>query len=349
MPAPLSRRACLSALAAVGATHAAGAAWASAFVLLGGCASEADLAPPAPGPRPWRMLTGGRAAAAQPGIGLPTLPNLSTLPAPSAAFSPSVRFTSPGALAMRGNDLLVADLASARLWRAEIASETLVAIAEAPVSPGMALALGPDLSAWVLDERSRRVLRFARDGRLAQTLALPLAVPTPAALALADGGATLLVADGAGAQWFEQRGSVARFINPLREGTVQIPSAGAGSVGSVDGIAVAADGRLHVLDRLSGQVHECTRDGRCARSRGGGELMQPVALVLDRRGRVIVHDAYDNSLKRLADSGAAERWSAERLGVQRIGGLACDGALLAVSDAVGGRVAILSLLHEGAT
>ncbi|MBL8343226.1 MAG: hypothetical protein JNL30_17300 [Rubrivivax sp.] len=317
--------------------------------LLAGCASEAELAAPAAaGPRPWRTLLGGRVAPALPGIGLPTLPNAAPnlLPSPG----PFIRFTRPAAVALRGTDLLVADLAGARLWRAELASESLTAIPGAPVSPETALALGPDLSAWVLDARGRRVLRYARDGRLAHTLPLPLAVPTPAAFALTDGGATLLVADGASAQWFEQRGSVPRFVQPQRESVAVGAGGSAAVVGSVDGLALTTDGRLQVLDRLSGQVHECTRDGRCLRSRGKGELLQPVALVLDRHGRVIVHDAHDNSLKRLADNdtGGVERWSAERLGVQRIGGIATDGALLAVSDAQGGRVVLLSLLHEGA-
>ena len=105
--------------------------------------------------------------------------------------------------------------------RLDLLTETLVAIPGAPVSPQVALALGPDLSAWLLDPRGRTLLRYARDGRLAQTLPLPLATPTPVALALVDAGATALVADGASAQWLEQRGTVLNYASyightPLR-------------------------------------------------------------------------------------------------------------------------------------
>jgi len=299
---------------------------------LGACASEGPAVGAMPGqPQPWRTLLGGRAAVALPGVGLPTSPSL----LPGTAGAGFVRFTSPGAVALRGQDLLVAELAGARLWRVDLTTETLVAIAAAPVSPEMSLALGPDLSAWVLDPRGRRLLRYARDGHLAQTLPLPLAVPTPVALALADGGTTALVADGASAQWFEQRGSVPRFVLAERAATPL--------VGSCDGLVALGDGRLLLLDRLNGLVHECTRDGRCTASLGRGELMQPVAVVGDRRGRPIVHDAQDGSLKRLSATRAAERWPAAQLGLLRIGGIACDGDLLAVTDPVSGRVALLTL------
>lgn len=306
-------------------------AWLATLAAFGGCANDTQRPTAVPGqPLQWRTLQGGMLTSASPGIGLPAAPG-------SGVF---VRFTSPSALALRGSDLLVADLAHRRLWRTELTSGSLVAIADAPVAPDMALALGPDLSAWVLDVAAHRVLQFARDGRLLKALRLPMATPTPVALALADAGATLLVADGMSAQWVEQRGNVPRFVQPtLGERT---PITGA------DGLAVLPNGHLQVLDRLAGQVHECTRQGQCLRSRGKGELLQPVALVLDPRGRPIVHDAQDNSLKRLADEGAAERWTAARLGVLRISAIAMDGSFLAVSDSLGGRVVIHSLVHEGA-
>jgi hypothetical protein len=305
--------------------------WLAVLAGLAGCATEGPSATALPGqPLLWRTLQGGTLANATPAVGLPVAPG-------SGAF---VRFTSPSAIAIRGTDLLVADLAHRRLWRTELTSGSLTAIPDAPVAPNMALALGPDLSAWVLDVPALQVLRYARDGRLLQSLRLPMATPTPVAMVLADGGATLLVADGMSAQWVEQRGNVPRFIQPMVGDRAPISGA--------DGLAVPPSGHLQVLDRLAGQVHECTREGQCIKSRGKGELLQPVALVLDRHGRPIVHDAQDNSLKRLADEGPAERWSAAQLGVQRISGIALDGSFLAVSDALGGRVVVHSLLHEAA-
>lgn len=288
---------------------------------MAGCAATpvASAAAGAAGaPLRWRTLQGGRLAA------------------PAAAGNMLVRWLSPGALALRGLELMVAERSPARLWRADLAGDLVVAVPGAPVGPGTALALGPDLSAWVLDPAARRVLRFARDGRALESRPIDLSLPGPVALALADGGATLLLADGPGGHWSEQRSSrdFVRAVAPEREGGRRISG--------VDALAPGLRG-LWVLDRLAGAVHEVTRDGRVLRSLGQGELMQPVALGVDRLDRVYVHDAQDHSIRRLAAESPAQRWSAEMLGVQQIGGLAVDGLTMALSDPLAGAVLLYTL------
>ncbi len=302
-------------------------AWASAAGLggLAGCAAPGGdpqpLAAAGP-PLRWRTLQGGR------------------LSAPAPAGNMLVRWLSPGPLALRGLELLVADRNPARLWRADLAGDLVIAVAGAPVGPGTALALGPDLAAWVLDPAARRVLRFARDGRLLDSRPVDLSLPSPVGLALADGGATLLLANGGGAQWSEQRSSrdFVRAVAPERDGGRRISG--------VDALAVGLRG-VWVLDRLAGAVHEVSRDGRVLRSLGQGELKQPLALAVDRLDRVYVHDAHDNSVLRLAAEGAAERWTAVTLGVQQIGGLAVDGLTMALSDPLAGAVVLFSLATGG--
>lgn len=297
-----------------------------------GCAELPEAAAPtaAPGqPLPWRRLQGGYLSPAMPSVGAVPRP-------PSGIFT---RFTSPGAVALRGQELLVADRATLRLWRTDMTSQTLTAVGAAPVGPRTVLALGPDLSAWVLDPALRQVLRFSREGRLLQTHGVHGALSAPVALALADGGATLLLADGSGAQWSEQRGpgGVVRSVLPGREDGSRISG--------VDGLAVGRDG-LFVLDRLTGAVHAVTREGRVRQTLGRGELLQPVALGVDRFDRVYVLDAQDQSIKRLQAGAPALRWTAAELGLQRIDGLAVDGAMLAVSDGQGAQVALFSIAHD---
>lgn len=301
---------------------------------LAGCATDAPQGAPTvtPGrPLHWRSLQGGFLAPTLPGPGQ----------APRMASGMFMRWVRPGPLALWGNELLVADLATARLWRADTAGNAVTGIAGAPVGPGMALALGPDLSAWVLDAVSRQVLRFARDGRLLQTHRIGTALPSPVALALADGGATLLLADGLGAQWSEQRGpaGLVHHVAPEQANGLRISG--------VDALAVAGD-HICVLDRLQGVVHRVSRQGQVLQTLGRGELQQPVALAVDRLGRVVVHDAQDHSLKRLRSGGPALRWTAADLGVQQIGDLAIDGTMLAVSDALAGQVVLHSMAHDSA-
>jgi len=309
-----------------------GAAAFAALLLADGCASDPEAAPVArPGqPLRWRTLQGGFLTPALPPLGIPA----------AGGTGMFTRWIAPGALALQGNDLLVADTATQRLWRAELNGQLVSGVAGAPVGPDSALLLGPDLSAWVLDTASAQVLRFARDGRLLQTWRLGITRAAPAAMALADGGATLLLADGLSATWTEQRAGVPRSIAPELEGGAR--------VSGVDALASAPAGGVFVLDRLAGAVHEVSREGRVQRTLGRGELLQPVAIAADRIGRVYVHDAQDHSIKRLQAGKPTLRWSAAELGVQRIGGIAADGWFLAVSDRLAGLVQVYSFAHDSA-
>jgi hypothetical protein len=250
-----------------------------------------------------------------------------------------VKFTAPAAIALRGPDLLVADVASGRLWRVDAALNQLSAIAGAPVAPGVAIALGPDLSAWVLDPVARQVLRFARDGRLLQTWRAPLASGAPVALALAEGGSTLLLADGLGAQWADLR-------SPSSSGSMVAPRTDAGTrVSGVDAIAGAGD-ELVVLDRLGGALHRVTRDGRVLATLGRGELQQPSALAADRSGHLFVIDRAQSELVVLRDGEAAQRFTAAELGLTRLAAIAVDERTLALADALTGQVALFLIAPE---
>lgn len=301
----------------------------AALASLAACASEApDAAAPAraePLLAPQRSVNGGFLAPPTPGVGVPARP--------SGMFA---KLASPGALALREQELLVADVATGRLWRADLFAGTFTAVADAPVGPQTALALGPDGSAWVLDPAARRVLRFARDGRLLQTWRAEREVANPVAFALADQGATLLLADGAAAAWSEQRGpggivQMVRPVAPVRDGA---------RVSGVDALAPAPAG-LFVLDRLAGVVHLVGRDGAVLDTLGRGVLKQPQALAADRFGRAFV---IDGAGLVVLQAGAVPRQVAlATLGVRRPGGIASDGAQLAIADALTGQVLLFRI------
>jgi hypothetical protein len=316
--------------------RACGIAFASAaLALLVACVSTATtpraaIEPPS-GPvalSPYRTLLGGFLSPPGSPLGLPARPG-------TGAF---VKLMAPTALALRGNDLLIVDSAAGRIWRADLGLNTLTPIAGAPATPATpatAVAIGPDLSAWVLDGLTRQVLRFARDGRLMQTWRGGSVSPSPVAMVLADGGTTLLVADDSLRQWIEVRPAGA-FATPMPQDD---------SVRGVDGLAVGGDS-VFVLDRLAGVVHVVRRDGRLVGRLGEGELKQPVAIAADRFSRVFVLDAQDRAVKLLAAGRPAQVFDAAALRVQQIGGLAIDERLLAVSDRLTGQVVIHVLGDE---
>jgi hypothetical protein len=302
---------------------------------IGACASDpgAPSAAVAPGAlpaallTPWRTFGGGYLTPVTPGVGLPLRPG-------SGMF---VKLIAPGPIALRGSDLLIADLGSGRLWRADAMTQALSPIAGAPVGPGTALQLGPDLSAWVLDAPARQVLRFGRDARLLQTFRAGIGA-SPASIALADGGNLLLQADGALGQWSEQ-GAAGALIVPLR------PEREGRALLQVDAIAVgvANPRQVFVLDRLAGMVHVVQRDGRILHSLGAGELRQPQAIAVDRWDRVFVVEAGPAALRVLRAGAASIELGAAALSVQQIGGIAIDGPWLALSDRLLGQVVIHQL------
>ena len=285
-----------------------------------------DAAPGAPAVlRPWRTLQGGFLAAPGVAFGLPARPG-------TGAF---VKLLAPTAIALRGNDLLIVDAGAGRLWRADLALNTLTPIAGAPVTPGTAVALGADLSAWVLDGISRQVLRFARDGRLLQTWRAAPAAASVAGFALADGGATLLVVDDSLRQWVEFRSA----------GGLAMPRALPQELRGADGLAVAGE-TVFVLDKARAVVHALRRDVTALATLGEGELKQPQAIAADRFARVFVLDAADRAVKLLVPGRDTQTFSAEAMRVQQIGGIAVDERFLAVSDRVSGAVVIQQLVGE---
>ncbi len=279
---------------------------------------------------PWRTVIGGFLSPPGAPFGMLARPG-------SGAF---VKLIAPTAIALRGNDLLIVDSATARVWRFDLGLNTLTPASGVPASLTTTVALGPDQSVWLLDGVARQMLRFARDGTLLQTLRLRSGVLAPAGFALADGAATLLVADDAARQWVEYR-SVGAFPVAVR------PADGdADPVRGVDALATNGD-TVYVLDRKAGAVHVVRRDGQVRASLGAGELKQPVAIAADRFGRVFVHDAQDRTIKLLSPGRPTQVFDAALLRVQQIGGFAVDERHLAVADRLTGQVVIQVLRAEG--
>jgi sugar lactone lactonase YvrE len=315
--------------------------WSRRTVLLALPAALAACAAPPAGDAPprapallsvWRTLPGGYLAPPSPVVGLP----------PRAGTGMFVKLLAPTAVALRGDDLLVVDSGQGRLWRADALMGTMTGIAGAPTGASVSIALGADLSAWVLDPLARQVLRFGRDGRLLQSFGMGAASPAPSAFVLLDGGATLLVSDGASSSWTERR-------NPAGPALEVLPQRADGTrLGGVDAIAAGRE-RLWVLDQRGGAVHAVQRDGRVVESRGAGVLRQPRALAVDAHDRVWVLEGFEPALVMLARDREPLRIDARTLRLQQPSALAIDALMLALADRLTGTVTLFRLGPPGAT
>jgi sugar lactone lactonase YvrE len=307
---------------AVGAVAAA-----AAVAALAGCAAAIDAARPAPANSsalltPWRVVDGGFLAAPRPLTGAPAQPG-------SGAY---VRLVSPAAIALRDNELLIVDAGAGRVYRYDLAIGTLMPIAGAPASIDTRVALGADLSAYVLDAAARRVLRFARDGRLLQTFRSESIGANPTDLALAPDGVTLYVADR----------TLAQVVAFRAAGAIAVPIVPRADESRVAGIRALACGRrgVYLLDEHAGAVLLMAPDGATLARFGQGRLTAPSALAVDRGERIYVAEAQRGELKVFSGGELAQTFDARALRLRSIGALASDGDAVAIADPVAGAVAL---------
>ncbi len=305
---------------------------AAAVLGLAACAGGTPPPAAAPGPllAPWRTVAGGFLTAAVDPLGYPRRPG----------GGPFVKLVHPTAVALLGNDLLIVDSGANRLYRYELALQALVPIAEAPAIAGTQVALGSDLSAYVLDVNRGRVLRFARDGRLLQSIADERLFPKPLGFALREARGEIVMVDAL----FQQLVTLRPLSGAAYAAT---PRAEAGErVADISGIA-ASDEKVCLADRAARAIRCVGPDGRQQELLSAESLRQPGPMAIDRHGRVLVADPLSRDFK-LFDRGrlAASAGFAD-LGLRQVGGIALDGGFLAVADPPAGQVAIFTLRPPG--
>jgi c(7)-type cytochrome triheme protein len=202
------------------------------------------------------------------------------MPARAWAAACSCKLLSPAALALRGNDLLVADARPAASGAPTSAFNTLTPIAGAPVGPGTRSRSAPTCRPGCWTRRrarccaSRATAACCRPGASAATCRRrwPWRWPTaarrccwPTAWVRSGPSSGARVAGAPGRHRGATAGASAAWTRSCR-----------------------CDDALYVLDRLAGVVHRTDRDGRVLATLGRGDLVQPVAIAADRDGRVFV-------------------------------------------------------------
>ncbi len=247
-----------------------------------------------------------------------------------------VRLVFPAALAARAGEVYIADTGLGWVVRYERGTGRLAKIL--PAYANTRLALGADLSLYVLDVPGRAILRYSRMGQLLQRYADKQNLGLPIDFTLDERRNRVLVLDGA----FNQ----VLVFNPFGRLEHVVSLAAAGFPPGVPvGMAFAHD-ELYVLDRAGRRVAVIDLAGRLLRSLGEGQFVEPGMIAVDHAGRVFVADRFDQSIKRLLPESVEDLSRVDKLNYLRLGDLTADEFNLLASDQMGGLVEVLRYLPD---
>lgn len=235
------------------------------------------------------------------------------------------RLVYPVAVAASGPDLYIADAGLNRVLHYDRTSQRMQSITSLPARQDTRIALGADLSLYVLESLGRRVSQYSRDGRLLRTFSSDANLGRPVAFAVDEANGRVWVVDALYNQIvaFNMLGRIAGIIR-LPEHTL-----------SASGIAVGRD-VIHILDGGKGEVFSLSRDGRLISGYGRDGLKQPTALAIDRRGWLYVGDR-ENGIHVLTPHGVSQLLPIRHDG---LGLMAADENRLYLADPLQGRVRV---------
>ncbi len=196
------------------------------------------------------------------------------------------RFVQPVQFASSIGEAFVADPGRAGILRVNLATEAVSKFAELPPTRIGGLFVDRWQSVYVAEPARRRVVRYGRDGVVDRMFQDTRALAEPIDV-VADETDRIYVADAVTARI---------VVFNLAGEVIDVLGGRAGSRWPFAGIVALAGGPLGLygVDSTTGRVHVVTRSGEPQFSLGAGRLRLPVAVAVDRFGRVFVADQYEN-------------------------------------------------------
>ena len=286
--------------------------WVASFLALGGCESTPRVPVPYSSLTPGPVIRGGLLGVAGP-------------------FTP---LRGPVAVAAMGPDVYIADTGLGMLLRADQVANRLTPFGPRGVQPGTRLAAAVDGSLYVLEPAGRRLQRFARDGRLLQTLPVDPTIASLRDLALDPTRGRILGADALNRQLvaFRPLGTSSELLPLHGEPRYQITS--------FDALAVAPEA-LYALDARCRCIARLAFDGQVLATFGHERLVKPERIAADRYGRLFVADGGDRTIKAFRDGSLEETIPNASLGLLEATDLIHADGWLYVADAPGSQVRML--------
>ncbi len=195
---------------------------------------------------------------------------------------------------------------------------------------------------YVIDPSQSRVLYLDRDGRLLREIK-DFNLKQPVAIAEDFSRGTILVADALYNQIlvFNKLGRLIQTLHPVDETAAPI-------TGLTD--MVVAKEKIYLLDRLQRQIVVTDLDGRYLQTIGRNRLRQPVAMRVDQSGRIIVADAFDNSVLFFSEDRQYKiSVRTESVMTMQLAGMDLHENWLYLVDVAAARIQIMKLNYPAAT
>jgi DNA-binding beta-propeller fold protein YncE len=249
-------------------------------------------------------------------------------------FSGNLQWISPAAVAARGNYVFVADAGRRKIFRYDTAQQSMTLLTDYAGGAMGNIAVASDLSLYVADIGSQKVLHFSVDGRLLRSFDNALEIARPVAVLVDASNGEVLVADSL-RNHVVVFNSLGRVLSVLRSDESR----------STEAMASGPDG-LYLVDRVDRKIVVIGRDGRDRYMLRSGALKMPGAVAVDRFNRVFVSDNFDNTIKVFADGKLLTSFAGSGAvppSFNRIAGLWLEQNLLYVADSVHARIQIFRI------
>ncbi len=195
---------------------------------------------------------------------------------------------------------------------------------------------------YVTDPTQSRILYLDRDGRLLREIK-DFNLKQPVAIAEDFARGRILVADALYNQIlvFNKLGRLIQTLHPVDE--TAAPLAGLTDM-------VVAKEKIYLLDRLQRQIVVTDLDGRYLQTIGKNRLRQPVAIRVDQSGRIIVADAFDNSVLFFSENRQYKiSVKTESVMTMQLAGMDLHENWLYLADVAAARIQIMKLNYPAAT
>ncbi len=243
----------------------------------------------------------------------------------------------PVSVAAWADYIYIADAGRQAILRYDRRREVFSVYYRMPITAATRIIVTAGEYLYITDPIQSRILYLDRNARLLREIT-DFNLKQPVAITDDDSRGQILVADAFYNQIlvFNKLGRLIQTIHPVD---------GTGAPISDLADMVVRKGKIYLLDRLLRQIVVTDLDGAYLRTIGRDRLQQPVAMRIDDTGRILVADAFDNSLLFFSENGSHKiSAKSESVMTMQLAGMDLHENWLYLVDAAAAKIQVMKLL-----